>query len=121
MRCSLLLLVFVAVISIWWVINDIPQDSIVESKHPLKKAKLKEVNEPIKYYANSVAWYKLILSGDVKLNPVPGSRVKNKTAKCSIYNKAVGTNKKRIKCGVCEHLTYVSYLNISEIQQKIAV
>ena len=44
MRYSLLLLFFVAVISILWVINDIPQDSIVESKHPLKKAKLKEVN-----------------------------------------------------------------------------
>ena len=63
----------------------------------------------------------MILSGDVKLNPVPGSRVKNKAVKCSICNKAVGTNKKRLKCGVCEHVTYVSYLNISKIQQKIAM
>ena len=60
----------------------------------------------------------MILSGDVDLNPGPGSRVKNNAAKCSICNKAVGRNRKRVKCEICQHLTHVSCLNISEIQQK---
>ena len=39
-------------------------------------------------------------------------------AKCSICNKAVGTNKNRVKCEICQHLTHVSCLDISKIQQK---
>ena len=62
--------------------------------------------------------YNLILSGDVELNPGPRSNVKNNAAKCSICNKAVGTNRKRVKCEIWQHLTNVSCLNISKTQQK---
>ena len=62
--------------------------------------------------------YNLILSGDVELNLGPRSSVKNNAAKCSICNKAVGTNRKRVKCEICQHLTNVSCLNISKTQQK---
>ena len=118
MRYSLSLLFLIAVISISSVINDIPQDSIVTSKHRCKKSEIKGSKCPINYYANSIASYNLILSGDVELNPGPGSRVKNNAAKCSICNKAVGTNSKHVKCEVCQHLTHVSCLNISKIQQQ---
>ena len=52
------------------------------------------------------------------MNPGPGSSVKNNSAKCSICNKAVGTNRRHVKCEVCQHLTHVSCLSISKIQQK---
>ena len=117
MRYRLSLLFFIAVISISSVINN-PQESIVTSKHPCKKSAIKKSKCPITYYPNSVASYNLILSGDVELNPGPGSCVKNNAAKCSICNKAVGTNRKRVKCEVCQHLTHVSCLNISKIQQE---
>ena len=60
----------------------------------------------------------MILSGAVELNPRPGTRVKNNAVKCCICDKAVGTNRKIVKCEVCQHLTHVSCLNISKIQQK---
>ena len=73
-----------------------------------------------------------------KLNPGPGFRVKNNAVKCSICNKAVGAIRKRAPCVfdfqrfnvlrnhrfschvlyVCQHLTHLSCLNISKIQQK---
>ena len=42
----------------------------------------------------------LDLSGDVKLNPGPSSRVKNNASKFIICNKAVGRNRNREKCEV---------------------
>ena len=105
-------------LSISPVINDIPQDSIVTSKHHCKKCEIKRSKCCINFCANSVASYNLILSGDVELNLGPGSCVKNNAAKCSICNKAVGTNSKHVKCEVCQHLTHVSCLNISKMQKK---
>ena len=99
------------------VINDITQDSIVTSKQGCKKSEIRGSKCRINYYTNSVASYNYIISGDVELNPGPGSRMKNNAAKCSICNKAVGTNSKRVKCEVCQHLTHVSCLNIFKIQQ----
>ena len=96
MKYSLSLLFLIAVISISSVINAILQGSIVTSKHCCKKSWIKRSECPINYYANCVASYNLILSGDVKLNPGPGFRVKNNAAKCSLCNKAVGTNRKYV-------------------------
>ena len=118
MRYSLSLLFLIVVISISSVVNDIPQENIVISTHRCKKSSAKRSKCPINYYGNSVASYNLILSGDVELNPGPGFRVKNNAVKCSICNKAVGAIRKRVKCGVCQHLTHLSCLNISKIQQK---
>ena len=84
----------------------------------MKKSGIKRSKCPINYYANSVASYNLILSGDVELNPGPGSHVKNNAAKCSIRNQLVRKNRKHVKCEVCQRLTHVSCLNISKIQQK---
>ena len=117
MRYSLSLLFLTAVISISSVINNIPQESIATSKNWCKKSEIKRSKCPINYYANSVASYNLILSGDVELNPGPGSRVKNNAAKCSICNKAVGTNRKNVKCEVCQHLTHVTLIYLSTIHE----
>ena len=57
MRCSLSLLFSVAVISISPVINDIPKDSTVTSKHRCKKSEIKRSKCRISCYANSVASY----------------------------------------------------------------
>ena len=94
------------------VINDIPQDSIVTLKQRCKKSEIKISKYPINYYANSVASQNLILSGDVELNPGPGSPVKNNAARYSIWNKTVGTKRKCVKCEVCQHLanTMFEYL-----------
>ena len=108
-------------INISSVINDIPQDSIVTSKHRRKKSGIKRSKCATNYYANFVASCNLILSDDVEPNPGPGSRVKNNAAKCSICNKEVATNRKHVKCEVCQCLTHVSCLNISKIQQKITL
>ena len=77
MRYSLSFSSLIAVISILPVINDIPQDSILISNNRCKKSEIKRSECLLNYYANSVASYNLILSGDVELNPGPGSRVKN--------------------------------------------
>ena len=77
MRYRFSLLFLFVVISISSVINDIPQDNIVTSKHRCKKSKIKRSKCPISYYTNNVASYNLILDVDVELNPGPGSRVKN--------------------------------------------
>ena len=118
---NLSLLFLIAAISVSSVINDIPRDSIVTSKHRCKKSETKRSKYPINYYANSVASYNLILSGDVELNPRPGSRAINNAAKCNICNKAVGTNRKRVKCEGYQHLRQVSCLNISKIQKNYTV
>ena len=54
----------------------------------------------------------------MELNPGRASRVKNNAVKCSTCNKALGTNRKLVKCEVCQHLSHVSCWNISKIQQK---
>ena len=62
--------------------------------HRNTDVKKSEIKCPINYYTNFVASYNLLLSGDVELKLGPGPRVKNNAAKCSISNKAVGTNRK---------------------------
>ena len=44
--------------------------------------------------------------------------IKPKALKCNVCDKAVGTNRKRVKCDVCHNLMHVSCLNISKHQQK---
>ena len=84
----------------------------------VKKVKSKEVNvvlvitQILLLHTTDFIWW-------WEVNPGLGSRVKNDPAKYSICNKAVGTNRKRVKCEVCQHLTHVSCLNISKMQQKI--
>ena len=42
------------------------------STHPKKK--IKRTKGSVQYYSNYIATYKLILSGDIELNPGPGLR-----------------------------------------------
>ena len=84
MRYILSLLLLIAVITLSSVTNDIPQESIATSKHHCKKCKIKRGKCPIKYSANSVGSYNLILYGDVEMNPGPDSYAKDITLKCRI-------------------------------------
>ena len=74
--------------------------------------------QTINYYANHTATYNLVLAGDIELNPGPGSLSKPKSPKCNVCERAVGSNRKRVKCDVCQNFTHVSCLNYDKQQQK---
>ena len=83
---------------------------------PLKN-KTNRAKSRIIYYSNIVATY-VILSGDIETNRGPGLRPSNKTPKCTVCWKGVGTNRKRFECEKCFNLTHINCTNISMTQQK---
>ena len=99
-------------------LKDISQDNILKWKNHFKNNKIKRGKSRVDYYANQIATCNLILAGDIELNPGPGLHPKTKASKCNICDKAVGTNRKRVKCDVCHNLRHVSCLNISKHQQN---
>ena len=84
----------------------------------------KKWSAPIAYYSNHDASYKLLISGDIELNPGPnsGNRVGNqgnanvKAPKGNIYYKTVRTNSKRL---MCEHCELLVNLNCAIVNLKI--
>ena len=93
-----------------------------------QKTKIKRSKSRIGYYANSCATFQLVLSGDIELNPGPGSnartnskkitRSKQKPSPCTVCWKGVGTNRKRLICPSCLSLTHVSCSYLPLEQQK---
>ena len=118
MNFSLLIIVLVPLFQTITDIKDVSQDRILRWKNQLRKSKIKLGNSRVNYYANHITTYDLILAGDIEHNPGPGLRTKPKASKCNVCDKAVGTDRKRVKCDVHHNLTHVSYLNISKHQQK---
>ena len=59
--------------------------------------KIKRSKLPIIYYANTLATFDLILSGDIEINPRPGFNA----PKCTVCGKVVNTNNKRLICSMC--------------------
>ena len=110
MNFSLFIIVLIALFQTITDIKDVSQDSILKWKNPHNKNKIKRAKSRVNYYANCIATYNLILAGDIELNPGPGLHAKPKTPKCNVCDKAVGTNRKRVKCDVCHNLTHVSCL-----------
>ena len=80
-------------------IRDVSQDNILKLKNYLKKNKTKRGKSPV-YYAKHIATYNLILAGDMVLNPGPGLHPEPKASKCNVCDKAVGANRKLVKCDV---------------------
>ena len=80
--------------------------------------KIKRKKSRINCYANCVATFNLALSGDIELNPGPGSNPRNSTSKCSFCNKGVGTNRKGLQCSRCRNLTHFTCSNIPKTEQK---
>ena len=76
------------------------------------------------YYSNHDASYKLLISGDVKLNPGHNgdNRVGNqgdasvRAPKCNICCKTVRTNSKGL---MCEHCKLLVHLNCANVNLKI--
>ena len=77
------------------------------------------------YYSNHDASYKLLISGDIKLNSGPtnsDNRVWNpgdanvRVPKCNICYKTVRTNSKWL---MCEHCKLQIHLNYSNVYLKI--
>ena len=95
-----------------------PQESTTKSRNYSNKLKIKRTKSRINYYATCVDIFNLALSGDIELNPGPGSNARNNTPKCSLCNKGVGTIRKRLQCSQCRNLTRITCSNIPRIEQK---
>ena len=76
--------------------------------------KIKRAKSRIVYCSNTVATYKVILSGDIETNPGPGLRSRNKIPKCTMCWKGVEC----FECERCFNLTHLHRTNISKSQQK---
>ena len=87
-------------------------------KNHLQKNKIIRGKNLVNSYTNNIATYNFILARDTELNAGPGLHPKPKSSKCNACDKAVGTNRKRVKFDVCHNLTHVPCLNISKHQQK---
>ena len=93
-----------------------PQESSTKSRNYSNKSKIKRTKSRINYYANCVA--NLALSDDIELNPGPGSSTRNNTPKCSLCNKGVVTNRKRLQCSQYRNLTHITCSNIPKTEKK---
>ena len=75
----------------------------------------KQLSRPIPYYYNSTLARRIILSGDIKLNPGPENsrkypkgkpqRKTNRAAACETYNETIRTNTKQLSCISCKNET----------------
>ena len=79
----------------------------------------KKWSAPITYYSNHDASYKLLISGDIELNPGPsnGNRIGNqgdanvRAPKCNICYKIARTNSKQLMCEHCKLLVHLNCTN----------
>ena len=61
----------------------------------------------MQYYSNYVATYRIILPGDIELNPGPGLRKQ----KCQVCDKTVRCNQKRLICEQCLEMCHIKCSN----------
>ena len=94
------------------------QESTTNSRNYGHKSKIKRAKSRIIYYANCVGTIYLALSGDIELNPGPGSNTRNNTPKCSLCNKGVGTTRKHLQCSQYRNLTRITCSNMPKTEQK---
>lgn len=66
-----------------------------------QKNRLKRANSKTLYYANSIASYNIVLSGDVEKNPGPSL-----SSKCTECYKTVNKNHKRMICSTCQNIVH---------------
>lgn len=83
------------------------------------RRKIKYQGRPVAYYSNSVSTQRLILSGDVAVNPGPSQEIKSKPnkpgkpPKCPECTKNVQSNHKRFLCTVCFDLFHAKCTHLS--------
>lgn len=76
---------------------------------PLRR--FKRSKRPVGYYSNSTATQKLLMAGDIEKNPGPQNHScakhnKWKAPRCTICEKFVAKNHKRLVCDVCYDFTH---------------
>ena len=106
--------------------NDVYEQNINRKRLNIcpKTYNRKKWSAPITYYSNHDPSYKLLISGDIELNPGPnsGNRVGNqgdtnvRAPKCNICYKTVQTNSKRL---MWEHCKLLVHLNCANVNLKI--
>ena len=69
--------------------------------------KTKRTKNCVQYYSNYIAKYRIILSGDIEINPGPGLH----KPKCQVSNKTVRCNQKRLVCEHCLEMCHVKCSN----------
>ena len=90
------IITLIALLLIAFTDHKAPQESTTKSQNYSNKSKIKRTKCRINHYANCVATFNLVLSGNIELNPRPGSNARINTPKCSLCNKGVGTTRKRL-------------------------
>ena len=81
----------------------------------------KKWSVPLTDYSNHDVSYRLLISGDIKLNPGPsnGNRIGNqenanvRALECNICYKTVRTNSKRLMCEHCKPLVHLNCANVN--------
>ena len=111
MNFSLFIIVLIALFQIITDIKDISHNGLLKWKNYLKKNKVKRGKSWVNYYANHIATYNLILAGNIELNPGPVLHTKPKVPKCNVYGKAVGTNRKQVKCDTFDDMQWMFTIN----------
>ena len=106
--------------------NDVYEQNINRKRLNIcsKTYNRKKWSAPITSYSNHDASYKLLISGDIELNPGPnsGNRVGNqgdtnvRAPKCNVCYKTIRTNSKRL---MCEHCKLLVHLNCANVKLKI--
>ena len=61
----------------------------------------------MQYYSNYVATYRIILPGDIGINPGPALRKQ----KCQVCDKTVRCNQKRLICEQCLEMCHIKCSN----------
>ena len=67
--------------------------------------KTKRTKSGVQYYSKYIAKYRIILSGDIEINPGPGLH----KPKCQVCNKTVRCNQKRLVCAHCLEMCHVKF------------
>lgn len=98
--------------------NTTRDKTVVTKRQQLKiNGKIKRTKSRVQYYANSTASFNIILSGDVEKNPGPVL-----SPKCTVCNKTVNNNHKRLICVSCRntfHGKCANHCDLKQIQARV--
>ena len=84
------------------------QDISIQSKCLVNEnKKIKRTKSSIQYYSNYIATYRIILSGDIEINPGPGLS----KPKCQVCDITAQCNQKRLVCEHCLEMCHVKCSN----------
>ena len=116
MKGVLIILLFVITFTAIKVVKYTSHDNLVNKKNTQTNvSKIKRSKASVLYYGNSVASFKLILSGDVEKNPGPGLP----KPKCKNCKTTVRSNQKQLLCIHCLEVTHLKCSNNTSLLKSI--